>query len=177
MTKTSSCSQRSRSFRLREFLSGRAFDPYGSAASLERFIASSALLIQHLPPPVLAALMRFRSQGNRSGALLLRGLVFDDAAFGPTPSHWSLERQRTPVSSVHMLGHLPVRRLGAEDLVPGVSGALVSEGTDHDSTRALGIEIRCPCTSTKKSTPSRERIATFDTAQNFSFSGSTLMSP
>jgi Fe(II)/alpha-ketoglutarate-dependent arginine beta-hydroxylase len=80
--------------RLAAFLAAHARNPYAAPQDMEDFIAESILVTQALPARCLAALKRFRTHGNRDGALLIRGLPIHDGHLGPTPPHWSLEAQR-----------------------------------------------------------------------------------
>jgi hypothetical protein len=80
--------------RLASFLAAHAFDPYTTPDRMEDFLAKSILVTQALPARCLEALERFRTHGNRDGALLIRGLPVVDSRLGPTPSHWSREAQR-----------------------------------------------------------------------------------
>lgn len=80
--------------RLASFLAAHAFDPYASRDRMEDFLAESVLVTQALPARCLKALKRFRSHGNRDGALLIRGLPIAEPRLGPTPSHWSIEAQK-----------------------------------------------------------------------------------
>lgn len=77
-----------------DFLASRAFDPYASAQTLERFLVESGTVVRALPDGVVRGLVDFRARGSSSDVMVIRGLLPDTVDFGPTPDHWSLAAQK-----------------------------------------------------------------------------------
>ncbi|HVU70326.1 MAG TPA: TauD/TfdA family dioxygenase [Ktedonobacteraceae bacterium] len=78
---------------LARFLREQSFNPYASAAEMERLVVESVRLVKLLPDELLKTLLAFRAHSNDEGVLVVRGLPLDDSRIGPTPLHWSTQAQ------------------------------------------------------------------------------------
>jgi Fe(II)/alpha-ketoglutarate-dependent arginine beta-hydroxylase len=70
----------------------------GDTTSVEApdFAPRAQLLAQELPRRLRSALLDFKAREPNAGIFLLSGLPLEDSLYGPTPSHWKRQEERSP---------------------------------------------------------------------------------